>query len=69
MQDDEARPPPPPPSDHPRHTIDPETGIWPISEWGFECARGFVCDERFARPGDRVIKRTGRKHRRAPAKT
>lgn len=24
------------------HTIDPETGIWPIAEWGSECGRGFV---------------------------
>jgi hypothetical protein len=24
------------------HTIDPQTGIWPISEWGTECGRGFT---------------------------
>ena len=42
------------------HTIDPKTGIWPIREWGFECGRGFVSSERFARPGDKVIKRTNR---------
>ena len=45
---------------HPGKHIDPETGIWPISEWGAECGRGFVSDERFARPGERVIKRTNR---------
>jgi hypothetical protein len=45
---------------NPRHTIDPETGIWPISEWGFEALRGFISNERFARPGDKVIPRTNR---------
>jgi len=40
--------------------IDPRTGIAPICEWGNECARGFVSDARFARPGDRVIERTNR---------
>ena len=40
--------------------IDPATGIWPICEWGRECARGFVSDARFARAGDVVIKRTNR---------
>ncbi len=39
--------------------IDPQTGIWPISEWGFECMRGFVSDSRFG-PNDLVIKRTNR---------
>lgn len=39
--------------------IDPETGIWPVSEWGSECQRGFVSDERFGR-GQRVIPRTDR---------
>jgi hypothetical protein len=29
------------------HSIDPETGIRPISEWGPECRRGFVSDSRF----------------------
>jgi len=48
---------PPPPREQ---TIDAETGIWPISEWGAECARGFVSDSRFARPGDKVIERTNR---------
>ena len=43
------------------HAIDPTTGIWPIREWGGECARGFVGSERFARGGERVIKRTARK--------
>lgn len=31
-----------------------------ISTWGPECGRGFVSSERFARPGDIVIKRTNR---------
>lgn len=41
-----------------RHTIDPETGIWPIAEWGSECGRGFVSDARFGQA--KVIKRTSR---------
>ena len=41
-------------------SIDPETGIKPIAEWGPECARGFVSDARFSRGKDRVIKRTNR---------
>jgi hypothetical protein len=45
---------------HPGKHIDPATGIWPISEWGSECGRGFVSDARFARGGERVIKRTSR---------
>lgn len=24
------------------HTIDPETGIWPVVEWQSECGRGIV---------------------------
>jgi len=47
------------------HTVDPATGIWPVREWGLECARGFVRDERFARPGDRVIAPTNRATTRA----
>ena len=39
-------------------SIDPETGIAPISEWGNHCARGFVSDARFG-PGN-VIERTNR---------
>lgn len=46
------------------HTIDPATGIWPIAEWGTECGRGFVSDERFARGGDKVIQRTNRSQQR-----
>lgn len=49
--------------DDPKHAgkhIDPKTGIWPIAEWGAACARGFVSNERFARAGDKVIKRTNR---------
>jgi len=46
---------------HPGKHIDTETGIRPISEWGWECGRGFVSEERFARAGDKVIKRTPRK--------
>jgi hypothetical protein len=41
------------------HTIDPKTGIWPMSEWGSACQRGFVSDSRFS-PSDTVIKRTNR---------
>jgi hypothetical protein len=41
--------------------IDPATGIWRIADWGSECARGFVSDQRFARGSqDKVIKRTNR---------
>ncbi|HKF26292.1 MAG TPA: hypothetical protein VKB24_09955 [Candidatus Acidoferrum sp.] len=40
--------------------IDPETGIWPVCEWGPECYRGFVRSVRFARGGDKVIKPTNR---------
>ena len=47
--------------------LDPATGIRPISAWGPECARGFVFNERFARPGDRVIQRTVRSRSRAQA--
>jgi hypothetical protein len=54
------------------HTIDPATGIRPIAEWGYECARGFVSADRFARPGEQVIKRanrtTQRKQRQLVAK-
>lgn len=45
---------------HPGKHINPETGCWPISEWGPECGRGFVSNERFARGGERVIKRANR---------
>jgi len=47
-------------SDHPGKHINPETGIWPISEWGTACARGFVSNERFATRGEQVIPRTNR---------
>jgi hypothetical protein len=39
------------------HTIDPKTGILPMSEWGAECARGFVSNAHFARAGEKVIPR------------
>jgi hypothetical protein len=39
--------------------INLETGIYPISEWGYACARGFVSDSRFGE-GQPVIKRTNR---------
>ena len=39
-------------------SIDPRTGIKPISEWGSECGRGFVSDARFG--SGQVIKRTNR---------
>jgi hypothetical protein len=38
--------------------IDPETGILPMCEWGSECTRGFVRDERFG--SGQVIKGTNR---------
>jgi hypothetical protein len=41
------------------HTIDPETGIWPIREWSAACGRGFVSDSRFG-PNQPVIRRTSR---------
>lgn len=54
----------PPHPEHPGRHLDPETGIFPIHEWAGECRRGFVSNERFARPGDRVIKRTNRSQQR-----
>ena len=45
---------------HPGKHIDTETGIWPISEWQYEVARGFVSDSRFSRGADPVIPRTNR---------
>lgn len=44
----------------PKKTIDPKTGILPISEWGAECARGFVSNARFSGGKDKVIPRTNR---------
>lgn len=38
--------------------LDPRTGIWPMSEWGSSCERGFVSDSRFG--SGVVIKRTSR---------
>ncbi len=35
-------------------------GVIPISELGYSHSPGFVSDERFARPGDQVVKRTNR---------
>jgi len=49
--------------EHKPHTIDPETGIWPMSEWGSECGRGFVSDSRFSAT-DKVIPRTNRNETR-----
>ncbi len=42
-----------------RKSVDPKTGIAPISEWGPECGRGFVRDARFGR-NERVIEPTNR---------
>jgi hypothetical protein len=42
-----------------KHSIDPETGIWPIREWGNSCYRGFVSESRFD-PKATVIPRTNR---------
>jgi hypothetical protein len=51
------------------HTTDPETGIYPIAEWGSRCAKGFVRDQRFQRGTEQVIpgtnRATSRKWRRA----
>jgi hypothetical protein len=44
----------------PKKTIDPKTGILPISEWGAECARGFVSNARFSGGRDKVIAPTNR---------
>ncbi len=49
---------------HPGKHIDPETGIWPIAEWGGECYRGFVRHERFAGGAERVIEGTNRSKQR-----
>jgi len=46
----------------PEKHLDPKTGIWPMSEWGVECQRGFVSDSRFG--SDQVIKRTNRESTR-----
>jgi hypothetical protein len=35
----------PPDPAHPGKHIDPTTGIWPMAEWGYECRRGFVCQD------------------------
>lgn len=45
---------------NPNKHVNPETGIWPICEWGFECQRGFVRAERFSRGADHVIAGTNR---------
>jgi hypothetical protein len=55
----------PPDPDHAGKHIDPSTGIWPVIEWGSECGRGFVSDERFQRGNEKVIKRTNRAKTRA----
>ena len=39
-------------------SIDPDTGIRPIAEWGNHCARGFVSNPRFG--AGLVIERTNR---------
>jgi hypothetical protein len=45
-----------PPGKH----IDLLTGTFPIPEWGPECTRRFVSDERFAHGRECVIRRTSR---------
>lgn len=47
---------------HPGKHINPETGVWPVCEWGFECMRGFVSNSRFG--GGQVIERTNREKTR-----
>lgn len=49
---------------NPGKHIDPSTGIWPMSEWGYECQRGFVRHEMFSRGADRVIAGTNRASQR-----
>lgn len=46
-------------TEHREHSIDPETGIWPIREWGAACGRGFVSAARFG-ANSQVIPRTNR---------
>jgi hypothetical protein len=41
------------------HTINPETHIWPIGEWGGTCGIGFVSNAQFG-PNQPVIPRTNR---------
>lgn len=41
-------------------TVEAETHIAHVSEWGSACARGFVSDSRFPSGGGEVIKRTSR---------
>lgn len=48
----------PPDLRHPGKHINPETGIWPTCEWGYECQRGFVSSARFG--SGQVIERTNR---------
>jgi len=38
------------------------------ASWGGSCSQGFVSDERFARFGDKVIKRTNRSVQRSRAR-
>jgi hypothetical protein len=38
--------------------LNPETHIWPVSEWGAACGKGFISDPRFG--NDQVIPRTNR---------
>jgi hypothetical protein len=51
------------PAEAKQHTIDPRTGIRPISEWGASCGRGFVSNSRFGK-NQPVIPRTNRKRTR-----
>ena len=53
----------PPDPKRPGKHINPETGIWPICEWGYECMRGFVSNSRFG--AGQVIERTNRNKTRA----
>jgi hypothetical protein len=48
----------PPDPKHPGKHINPATGIWPTSEWGPACRRGFVSNERFG--SGPVVPRTNR---------
>jgi hypothetical protein len=51
----------PPDPRHPGKHINPETGIWPTCEWGYECQRGLISDQR---SGQGIKRRNGNATRR-----
>ena len=54
LRSHELKPDPRRPGKH----LDPQTGIWPMHEWGAACARGFISNPRFG--SGPVIERTNR---------